>query len=94
MKIPTVTLAQAQAAYDNMSPPEDDHTIDRSEAINALTEWLISGLDESEVREILSEVMTLGWSDKLGTPLDDLSNEELAEMYNAHSGDEPIEVVA
>lgn len=94
MKIPTVTLAQAQAAYDNLSPPEDDHTIDRSEAINALTEWLISGLDESEVREILSEVMTLGWSDKLGTPLDDLSNEELAEMYNAHSGDEPIEVVA
>ena len=94
MKIPTVTLAQAQAAYDNMSPPEDDHTIDRSEAINALTEWLISGLDESEVREILSEVMTLGWSDKLGAPFDDMSNEELAEMYNAHSGDEPIEVVA
>lgn len=94
MKIPTVTPAQAQAAYDNMSPPEDDHTIDRSEAINALTEWLISGLDESEVREILSEVMTLGWSDKLGAPFDDMSNEELAELYNAHSGDEPIEVVS
>lgn len=94
MKIPTVTPAQAQAAYDNMAPPEDERTIDRSEAINALTEWLISGLDDSEVREILSEVMTLGWSDKLGAPLDDMSNEELAEMYNAHSGDEPIEVVA
>ena len=94
IKITKISFEAAQAAYDNMSPPEDDHTIDRSEAINALTEWLISGLDESEVREILSEVMTLGSSDKLGTPLDDLSNEELADMYNAHSGDEPIEVVS
>jgi hypothetical protein len=94
MKIHTVTLAQAQAAYDNMAPPEDEHTIDRSEAISTLTEMLIAGLNESEVREILSEVMTLGWSDKLGTPLDDLSNEELADMYNEHSGDEPVEVVS
>jgi len=94
MKIHTVTPAQAQAAYDNMSPPEDEHTIDRSEAISTLTEMLIAALNESEVREILSEVMTLGWSDKLGTPLDDLSNEELADMYNEHSGDEPVEVVS
>jgi predicted HAD superfamily phosphohydrolase len=94
MKINVITPAQAQAAYDNMSPPEDEHTIDRSEAISTLTEMLIAALNESEVREILSEVMTLGWSDKLGTPLDDLSNEELADMYNEHSGDEPVEVVS
>ena len=89
-----MTFAQAQAVYDNMAPPEDEHTIDRSDAISTLTEMLIAALNESEVREILSEVMTLGWSDKLGTPLDDLSNEELADMYNEHSGDEPVEVVS
>ena len=94
MKIHTVTPAQAQAAYDNMSPPEDEHTIDRSDAISALTEILIAGLDDGDVRDILCEILTHGWSDRLGTPLDDLSNEELADMYNQHSGEEPVEVVS
>ena len=94
MKINVITAAQAQAAYDNMAAPEPENTIDRSEAIAALTEILLAGLDDGEVREILGEVMTLGWSDRLGTPLDDLSNEELTEMYNEHSGEEPVEVVS
>jgi hypothetical protein len=94
IKITKISFEAAQAAYDNMSPPEDEHTIDRSEAIATLTEILIAGLDDGDVRDILCEILTHGWSDKLGTPLDDLSNEELAEMYNEHSGDEPVEVVS
>ena len=94
MKINTITPAQAQAAYDNMAAPEPENTIDRSEAIATLTEILIAGLDDGDVRDILCEILTHGWSDRLGTPLDDLSNEELTEMYNEHSGEEPVEVVA
>jgi hypothetical protein len=93
MKITTVTPAQAQAAYDNMTPPEVD-TIDRADAISTLTELLIAGLDDGDVREILCEVLVHGWSDRLGPALNDLSNEELTDMYNEHSGEDPIEVVS